>query len=312
MLFGESLKDSFRNKNTIHAVINREDKILKKALFFGNDLLLAYQHEALVRVVLAHNIKDTVFELREEEEKDPIISIGGTPRSTFLAIAWNLKFQVYDLSRPKGMQLVVERKTADAGLFVQEINFSPDGSKLAVAIQSGVQIYTGAKWDLAAGKENLGKDTLLTVMFDHTNQHLVVAAADGNAYRIKLEDFSVVQTYQANKAKSAFVSDKGNYVAVASEDGTAVFNMKSGELIKKLKDGNATTNHALINRSEKFVISSLGSSRVTIWDIESDFERVVALIEHSRGVFYSALSWDDRTHVSLGGDQAMVMMGFIE
>ena len=59
-LFGESLKDSFRNKNTIHAVINREDKILKKALFFGNDLLLAYHHEALVRVVLAHNITATV------------------------------------------------------------------------------------------------------------------------------------------------------------------------------------------------------------------------------------------------------------
>ena len=148
--FGETLTDSFRNKNTIHAVINRADKILKKALFFGKDLLLAYHNETLVRVVLAHNIKETVFELREEEEKDPIISIGGTPRGTFLAIAWNLKFHVYDLSKPGGMQLVVERKTTEAGLFVQEINFSPDGSKLAVAIQSGVQIYAGANWQLAA------------------------------------------------------------------------------------------------------------------------------------------------------------------
>ena len=52
-------------------------------------------------------------------------------------------------------------------------------------------------------------------------------------------------------------------------------------------------------------------SKIVIWGLQTK-ERIVALIEHGRGVLGLAVSRDDRFMVTFGGDQAIFMMGLIE
>ena len=54
------------------------------------------------------------------------------------------------------------------------------------------------------------------------------------------------------------------------------------------------------------------NSRINIWAIDSGLALVSSIIENAAGVLYVALSFDDRTLIALGGDQTMVMVGFIE
>ena len=66
-------------------------------------------------------------------------------------------------------------------------------------------------------KCEFGKQTLRTVMFDYTNEHFVFAAGDGNAYRVRLSDYSIMLTYETGGgALNAYPSETGKYLAVAT------------------------------------------------------------------------------------------------
>ena len=78
-----------------------------------------------------------------------------------------------------------------------------------------------------------------------------------------------------------------------------IFDYKTANPIVQVSDTPVpSTLYAIINRSEQFVIGCTDNSRVTVWSIENNWQRVVSLIEHARGVNYTALSLDDRTQVS--------------
>ena len=56
-----------------------------------------------------------------------------------------------------------------------------------------------------------------------------------------------------------------------------------------------------VSQDDRFLLLATMDSKIVVWDLRSR-SRVVALIEHSRGVRSIALSSDDRFLVSCGGD----------
>ena len=263
--FGATLHDSFRNKNTIHAVTIRENATILKTCFFGHDLLVGYFTDAKVRVVLAHNIEQDVLVLNEETARYQ--AIAGCLEKELFAVADEDSLSIYDFTHaPEDM--VVARIDLEE---VRDIDFTEDGTKLVAAVGAGVKVFSAASnWGETSASKDLGGGDIHNVQFDHANEHFVAACSDGTVRKVQATVMSVVKEFKARGAKSAYVSSQGKYLAVACADGAAVYDYGTGGHLQTLSDG-GSTNHVSINRGERFVMASLSTSRVTVWDIESNF-----------------------------------------
>ena len=300
------MQDSFRNKNTIHAVTIRENATINQVCFFGHDLLVAYSTDSKVRVVLAHNIEQDVLVLQELNAQ--YMAIAGCLDKELLAVADQNTLRVYDFRKPPSHMVVATIELQG----VRALDFTEDGEKLVAGVWSGAKVFVReTTWGEISSSDNLGGGGITSVQFDNSNEYFVVACNNGTPRKVYANDMNIVKEFDEPGAKTVFVSSQGKYLAVASPKGAVIFDYGNGRKLQTLSDG-GNTFQVSISRGERFVMASLSTSRVTIWDIESNFARVVALIEHGRGVRMTAISKDDRTMLSVGGDQTILMMGLVE
>ena len=201
---------------------------------------------------------------------------------------------------------IVKTLVAD---YVRSLSFSPDGRFLAAAV--GSETNTVLLWEVESG--NLVNtlvghtDTIKSVSFSPDSQFLVSGSSDKTVRLWKAEAGTAsvlceVKTFQSRKVNAVAFSPDGKHVIGGTDLQVLMWNVDSGENVKKfsVKEKRGTTVRDILSvafsNDGQRIVSGHGDLKVRVWDVAS--EEVI-----------QTLPVDDAHSVSFSSDDLHVMTG---
>ena len=115
-----------------------------------------------------------------------------------------------------------------------------------------------------------------------------------------------------NNAAYATITRSGKYIATAGGGDrlAKLWDTKTRQCVHTFRDGGISNNMnwVEVTNDEQFIFMCTMDSKIVIFDMVTK-QRVVALIEHGRGVKGLSIARDDRFMVTFGGDMVIFLMG---
>ena len=157
---------------------------------------------------------------------------------------------------------------------VLDIEFSPDGSQLAIAATTPGEIGEVKLYDGKNGKllSNLlvTEDAILSIAFRADGRQLAAAGADHLVHIIDIATKKEILTIKdhSNNITDIIFSPDGSQLATACQDKTVrVFDAKTGEVVKSFTKHNTPVNSVAFTPDGKQIISGAEDRRLRLWNI---------------------------------------------
>ena len=195
---------------------------------------------------------------------------------------------------------------------IRYLQFSPDGAHLACGHSSST-IYMFNMRDGSTNTLN-GHSTQVTCIkfLRDTEGQFVAGSGSGELFLWDYLEGNVIRRLSGHgqQVNGICITQRDEEVFSSGTDGKTIYQKLSGGVLHTFTEAR-NHNCCGVTADDRFLLVGTDNSRIVIWNTETK-ERLVALIEHGRGVKDICLSSDDRYFVSCGGDQTIFLMGLTE
>ena len=309
---GKSIRVPFRNHELLNAVMLREDAQILRVLLTDDSQRLVYLRKDKVCVRMLGDMHTPLDQVGPE---------GGTEFQS-IAISKDDRFLAVGLS--KGGQnevrvlnigtLKVEKTFAEfeSQGSVRYLQFSPDGDILACGHSSSTIYLFNMRDDTTKTLNGHSSGVSCIKFLRDTEGQLVSGSASGELLHWNYEEGQVIRRMSGHGGciNGICITQRDEEVFSAGTDGKTVYQRLNGGVLHTFTEAR-NHNCCGVTSDDRFLLVGTDNSRIVIWNTETK-ERVVALIEHGRGLKDICISSDDRYFVSCGNDQTIFLMGLVE
>ena len=192
---------------------------------------------------------------------------------------------------------------------INEIAYSPDGKRLAVASSIGIWIYdadSGKELDLLTGHT----DRVRSVAFNPNGNILASGSSDGtiHLWDARTSTHLRMMTGHTSRITSVVFNADGKMLASGSKDNTiCLWDTQSGELRKTLKEHADWIFSMWFSADGKTLASASKDNTICLWDTQSGELRKILGLEHPQEIYKMAFSPDGKTLASWSFDSPIYL-----
>ncbi|MDE0315422.1 MAG: T9SS type A sorting domain-containing protein [Candidatus Poribacteria bacterium] len=182
---------------------------------------------------------------------------------------------------------------------IQEIQYSPDGTQLAVASSIGIWIYdaqTGEELDLLSGHP----DKVERVAFSPDGNILASVGWEGTIFLWDVSTGTHIRTL-SGRVESISFSPDGNILAGGSGGETRLWDVSTGTHIRTIT-GQSQVESVSFSPDGKTLATRDTDGMIFLWDVSTG-THIRTLSGHTRWVYSLSFSPDGKTLASAGGSR---------
>ena len=165
--------------------------------------------------------------------------------------------------------------------------------------------------DLTAGKEirNIEhhRQGIFDIQYDHTNNRIYTACADGTIALWRLDDISLIRsiTLCKEKVRAIAVHPSSGEIAVACGDGTIhILDAITGNERTSFTAHSLSANAVIYDTAGERLLSGGRDAHLNAWDTES-YDRIQSIPAHNYAIYAFAFSPDQKVLASASRDKTV-------